>query len=78
MLIISRPDVIDKIVFADLEDGAVFQREGSRKLYLKSSHSSKVGGNCTRLSNGLRSTVKEDEIVIIRDDACVRFDRAEG
>lgn len=77
MQIISQPEVSNTLSFGTLECGAVFQREGSTKLYLKSSHSTE-GSNAVRISTGLRSTLKVEEPVIVRDDACVRFNATEG
>ena len=77
MQIISKVERFPEYSFSVLEPGAVFQRQDSRKLYLKTRHSVE-GANAVRLSNGLASTLKDDEVVIVRDDACVRFDVAEG
>ena len=74
MEIISRTVTPETVDFGQLEVGAVFQRLSSRKLYLKSTHSSGQGGNVVRLANGLRSTLRDDEQVIPRPDAQVGFD----
>jgi hypothetical protein len=73
MNIVSQDPVFPELAFGELCDGDVFQRDGSRKLYLKSSISSGEGGNCVRLSTGKRSTLSDDEIVRVRDDAQVTF-----
>jgi hypothetical protein len=62
---------VEPLTFAELEDGEVFQKEGDRRLYLKSSHSSSQGGNVVRLATGKRSTFKDDLAVVIRNDVSI-------